>query len=175
MEPLNASQMKIALKELDLLLDRKLTLIVGGGGAMLLAHSFPLTTFDIDAVPKGLSTIELSALAAKVGRKLNISPDWLNTWYSSFTYVLPTDYEDRLVSVFKGQHLTVLALGAIDLLVMKVFAGRQKDIPHVRALIRAGADTDMVFDRIDELAKKKIPNTTKAARFLETVIDMEEG
>lgn len=172
---LTSQMMLAALKELDSILNSKLTLIVGGGGAMLLAHKFPLTTFDIDAVPKGLSSTEISELAEKVGRKLELPYDWLNTWYSTFTYVLPTDYESRLKPVFKGEWLTVLALGATDLLVMKVFAGRQKDIPHARALMRAGADVDAVFDRIDELAKNKIPGTDKASQFLDRIIEMEDG
>ena len=42
-----------ALASLDRRLAMQVTLIVGWGGAMLLANHYPLSTSDIDAIPKG--------------------------------------------------------------------------------------------------------------------------
>jgi hypothetical protein len=173
METLTAEKMRTALKALDALLDRDLTLIVGGGGAMLLAYGFPLATADIDAVPRGIPGDELAPLIEKVARELGLPHDWLNPWYSSFTYVLPADFEERLMEVFRGSHLSAQALGKEDLLLMKCFAHRQKDVAHARALVRAGADADKVFDRIEELRKRKIPGTEPALDFLEDILDQE--
>lgn len=166
--------MRQALKELDGLLDRPLKLIVGGGGALLLAHQYPLATSDIDAFPKGLTSDELGGLVKQVALKLSIPGDWLNPWFSSFTHVLPADYESRLIEFFKGSNLTAVALGAEDLLLMKCFAHRQKDVPHARALIRKGADVEMVMDRIEELQKAKIPHSKEAMKFLEDMLDLED-
>lgn len=44
-----------ALTLLDKYLELKITLLVGGGGAMILAHDFPLATTDLDAIPKSHS------------------------------------------------------------------------------------------------------------------------
>jgi hypothetical protein len=173
METLTKEKMRAALGALDALLQTKVTLIVGGGGAMLMAHDFPLATSDIDAVPRGLSSDELAPLIEQVAHDLGLPTDWLNPWYQSFTYVLAADYANRLVNVYSGQHLSAEALGKEDLLLMKCFAHRQKDIAHARALVRAGADLDRVFGRIEELEKRKLPEAKKAKDFLEDVLDME--
>ena len=172
---LTAALMLRSLAALDQKLPRPLTLIIGGGGAMLLAHSFPLATADIDAVPKGLSSDELAPLIAEVSVELGLPGDWLNQWYSTFTFVLPADYGDRLIEVFRGSHLLARALGADDLLLMKCFAHRRKDVPHARALVRQGARTDFVYERIEELAAQKIPGTEAAADFLEEILDLEDA
>ncbi len=53
---MTAAHMRDALSRLDDLLKQPVTLIMGGGGAMILAHDFPLATTDIDAVPKGMES-----------------------------------------------------------------------------------------------------------------------
>ena len=58
---------------------------------------------------------------------------------------------------------------------MKCFAQRKKDIAHARALIRDGADVELVFDQIEKLANKKIPKSKEAFDFLEEIIDLEES
>ena len=173
MESLTAEKMLQALKALDALLTVNTGLIIGGGGAMLLAHQFPLATADIDAVPRGLSSDELAPFIEQVAKELELPLDWLNPWYSNFTYVLPPDFADRLVDVFSGRHLVAQALGKEDLLVMKCFAHRPKDVAHARALVRAGADLDMVFGRIEDLRKRKIPEAKPAQDFLEDILDKE--
>lgn len=166
--------MKTALSSLDEELPSPVLLIIGGGGAMLLAYDFPLATTDIDAVAKGLTSDELKVFIKRVADKHDLPVDWLNPWFSSFTFVLAADYESRLIDVFKGQRLTAKALGKEDLLLMKCFAHRKKDVAHARALIRAGANPDMVYSRIEELAKKKIPKCTEARDFLDEIVDLEE-
>jgi len=173
MADLTAKKMREALKALDALLPKKLEIIIGGGGAMLLAHDFPLTTTDIDAVPRGMSTEELTPFIEKVAAELGLTHDWLNPWYGSFTYVLPADFADRLHDAFTGRNLHARALGKEDLLLMKCFAHRPKDISHARALVRGGADVNRVQEWIEEKRKKKIPQAEKAANFLADVLDME--
>jgi hypothetical protein len=173
MESLTAIKMREALAALDQLLTARVTLIVGGGGAMLLAHGFPLATSDIDAVPQGLTSEELTPFIEKVAMDLKLPSDWLNPWYQSFTYVLPTNYFERLINVFSGKFLTAKALGKEDLLLMKCFAHRQKDVAHARALVRENPDLDLVYARIDELKKRKIPDAAKAEDFLNEILDME--
>lgn len=173
MDTLTSQNMKKGLHRLDELLPRAATLIIGGGGAMLLAYDFPLATADIDAVPKGLSIDELKPLIESIAKEFSFPADWLNPWFSSFTHVLPADYESRLVEVFAGRNLKVSALGKEDLLLMKCFAHRQKDVAHARALVRAGAQSEVVYKRIEELARRKIPGADEAADFLDEIVDME--
>ncbi|NUM88783.1 MAG: hypothetical protein HUU37_06245, partial [Bdellovibrionales bacterium] len=95
--------------------------------------------------------------------------DWLNPYFSTFSYVLPADYEKRLIGVFSGRNLTALALGKEDLLIMKCFAHRQKDVGHARKLIRAGADLEIVEGRIQSLIERRIPGAQEALDFLDEV------
>jgi hypothetical protein len=156
-----------ALKRLDELLEFKVTLLVGGGGAMILAHNFPLSTTDLDAIPKSHSPDAIDTQVKRVAKELDISSDWLNPYFSTFTHTLPNDYGDRLINVFSGENLTALALGREDLLIMKCFAARAKDVAHARALVKAGADLRFVESHIESLKKKRIPGAAKALDFLD--------
>ncbi len=175
MGPLTLEIMKNALTRLDQILDRPVTLIMGGGGAMILAHGFPKGTTDIDAIPKGIEINELDPLVKKLAKELNLPYDWINPYYSTFSHTLPGDYGSRLITVFSGNHLKVEALSRQEMLIMKCFAHRQKDIPHAKALVRAGVDIEAVEARIQELEKKKIRHATEALDFLQDILDQVDG
>lgn len=164
-----------ALKELDSRLKSPVQLLIGGGAAMLLAHKVPLSTMDIDAIPMRtqVEPAELDALAKKVGRDLKISPHWLTGFFGTFTYTIPPDYEKRLVEVYSGKNLKAVALGLEDLLIMKCFSRREKDIGHARALVRRGADLDLVEGHIQKLLGKELPGAKEAIDFLDDVRDQE--
>lgn len=159
--------MRAALAALDSELDTSVTLIVGGGGAMILAHGFPLATSDIDAFPKKMEIAALDALVKKVAQKERLPSDWLNPYFSSFTHTLPSDYADRLIEVFRGRYLEAFALGKEEMLIMKCFAHRQKDVGHARALLKRGADVDFVESHIEKLREKGIPGAEAALDFLD--------
>lgn len=159
-----------AIKALDQLLPKSVTLIAGGGGAMILAHGFSLAT-SVDAVPKAIGPEEIDPFVKEVAKKLGLPGDWLNPYFSTFTHTLPADYGDRLIQVYQGPNLTVQALGREDLLIMKCYAGRDKDIAHARALIQNGADISFVEKHIETLKKKKIPGSSDALDFLDELTD----
>lgn len=154
-----------ALRRLDQSLSGSARLVVGGGAAMVLAYDHPLATQDVDAFAArgGLTLAELDAAARRVARDLDIAPDWLNAHFQTFAHVLPPDYASRLRRVYEGEHLRADALGPEDLLVMKCFAGRDKDRPHARKLIRLAKDLGVVERRIAELQDKGIPGADAAA------------
>lgn len=183
MGPLTAEIMKQALSRLDELLDEAwksqgkpdtIQLIVGGGGAMILAHGFPLGTTDIDAVPKGMEIAELDAFVKRIAEERKIAPDWLNPYFSTFAHTLPPDYGDRLIEVFKGKRIVARALGKEEMLIMKCFAHRQKDVGHAKALIRGGARLERVESQIESLRAKGIPGAQDALDFLDDVLEQLE-
>lgn len=156
-----------ALALLDSKLPSPVRLIVGGGSAMLLAHNYPLASSDIDAIPaSGISLDELSPFIREVAEEFSLPVDWLNPFYASFTHVLPSDYGTRLVDVCKFSKLTASALSKTDLLIMKCFAGRLKDVVHARSLVKNGADVAFVKTHIGILSKKRIPGCDRALKFL---------
>lgn len=160
-----------ALKALDKRLTQPLRLIMGGGGAMILAHGYPLATTDIDAIAVNMSIEELDPLVKAIARELNLPGDWLNPYFSTFSHVLPPDYGQRLIVAFKGRFLQVDALGKEDLLIMKCFAHRSKDIGHAKSLIKNQADLRLVEGRIMYLAKIKTKGAKEALDFLDDLVE----
>lgn len=170
-KPISQKVMQKAFECLDEKLKQKVLLIMGGGGAMIWAHHFPLSTTDVDAIPKGITIEELDPLIKKVADELNLPPDWLNAYFASFSYVILPDYEANLIPVFAGSHLQVKALSKNDMLIMKCFAHRPKDIGHARALLKQGADVNKVERHIESLLTKDIPHAQKALDFLDDLVD----
>ncbi len=164
--------MRLAFATLDKKLQEQgrsgLKLLIGGGGAFGLAYEVPIQTADIDAVPfqSKVSRAELDPLVKEIGRELDISPDWLNPYFETFLGCLPSDYGTRLKQVYEGPALSAYALGLTDLLIMKAFAGREKDMPHAKILLKKGADIDFAEAHLRELLKKKYPNAQQALDFL---------
>lgn len=165
--PLTRAILEAAFGALDSRLDRPVTLVVGGGTAMMLAHGLPVRTTDVDAYPIRGGIEEIAPHVRAVARELGLSPDWVNPHYETFAHVLPADYGARLREVFAGERLRVMALGAEDLLVMKCFAGREKDVGHARALLRRGPDLGIVEGRIEELVERGVAGAQDAADFLD--------
>ena len=141
---------------------------------MVLAYKHRLATQDtVDAfVARGsLRTSDLDAPSKKIARELDIEPDWLNAHFETYTGVLPADYGARLRRVFEGERLIVDALGPEDLLVMKCFAGRDKDRPHARKLLRLADDLDLVDRQLALLVEKGYPGASKAADWFDDLRD----
>jgi len=165
--PLSSQLALQAFEALDAELVAPVSLVVGGGTAMMLAHGLPVRTTDVDAYPRKGSLEPLLPAVRKVGKTLGLSPDWLNPHYETFAHVLPVDYGSRLVPVYGGKHLEVSALGAEDLLVMKCFAGREKDVSHARALLRRRPDLAVVERRLQELAERGVKGAQDALDFFD--------
>ncbi len=152
-----------AFEALDRRLGEPVRLVLGGGTAMILAHAHPVATTDADVFPVRGTLNDLAPHTLAVAKELDLEPDWLNPWFTTFTHVLPPDYGARLVTVFEGRHLRVDALGAEDLLVMKCFAGRDKDRPHTIRLLKIAADLERVDRHLSALIEQRIPGAQKAA------------
>ncbi len=145
----------IALEKLDVLLsdakESKVTLVIGGGGSMILQYDYAGATTDIDAAPVNSEFEHLKPYAEIVARELNIAPDWLNPYYQAFTVYLPEDASTRMQFTYKGKTLLVKSLGAEDILIMKLMAGRAKDFGHIKHLLKSKLDYKIVERRLEEL------------------------
>lgn len=164
---LDGSSIQAAFRALDARLEAPVLLIVGGGTAMLLAHGVPVRTRDIDAYTASGHLHDLAPKLREVAEEVGLPSDWLNPYFETFTHVLPSDYASRLQEIFAGRWLRVMALGVEDLLIMKCFAGREKDVGHARALIRKKPDLELVDARIQQLIEKGIKGAREAGDFLD--------
>lgn len=165
--------MKAALAGLDRLLTQPTQLLIGGGAAMVLAYKIPLATADIDGlvVRSKISQAEMMPLVHRVADDLHLPKDWLNGYFNTFLFSLPSDYHDRLTPVFQGKRLRADALGREDLVILKCCAGREKDIPHARALMRQTIDRKLVGDHLQTLMEKGIAGAERAADFFDDLCD----
>jgi len=166
---LDTARLGAAFAALDARLDREVTLIIGGGTAMMLAHHLPVRTSDVDAYPREGTLDDIAPAVRAVARELGLPSDWLNPHYETFAHVLPPDYGDRLRPVFEGRRLHALALGAEDLLIMKCFAGREKDVGHARALVKRRPDLVLVEARLQALADRGVVGADGALDFFDEV------
>jgi predicted nucleotidyltransferase len=173
---LDATRMRQALRMLDELMEEAARLVVGGGAAMVLAYDYPMATQDVDAFAAqgGLRIGQLDALAKRVAERLNIEPDWLNSHFETFTGVLPSDYATRLRQVYRGERLQVDALGPEDLLIMKCFAGRDKDRPHARKLIKLATNLEVIDQQLAHLLSRRYLGAQKAADYFDDLRDEAE-
>lgn len=171
--PLDPKRMRAALQALDACTNAPARLVIGGGAAMILAYNHPIATQDVDAFAAkgGLRLADLDSMARAVAEDLNIDPGWLNAHFETFTAVLPSDYATRLRSVFKGEHLEVDALGPEDLLIMKCFAGRDKDRPHARKLIKLAKQLDVVDRQLEYLVERRYPGAERAVDYFDDLRD----
>lgn len=165
--------MRLALEKLDAEVDQPARLVIGRGAAMILAYGHTLATQDVDAfAAKGGATVaELDAAAKRVAAELSIAPDWLNAHFTTFTHVLPADYAERARRVYDGNQIVVDALGPEDLLIMKCFAGRDKDIPHARVLLGHLTRPEVVDAQLSQLIERRIPHAQRAADFYDDLCD----
>jgi len=165
--------MRTALQALDRRLKKPTKLLIGGGAAMLLAHRCPLSTMDIDGVifQSALTQAELDPHVKAVAKELSIPPDWLNPYFNTFLYTLPADFRERLVPIYGGTHLSVLALSAEDLLILKCFAARPKDVPHARVLYRKARHPELVDDHLQRLVERNVPGAQEAWDFFAELED----
>ena len=175
MEKLSKKQILKVLKVLDSVSTKPFELIIAGGSAMICAYQYPLGTIDVDAVLRKADLSEVDNSIKKTAQKLCLSPDWLNIWVSSFTHYLPADYENRLSVLFQGKKITAKVFGKEDILILKCFAHRGKDIGHVKTLIKQKANTAFVEKHINMLLKKHIPGADKALDFLYDILDEMES
>lgn len=64
-----------------------------------------------------------------------------------------------------------MALGVEDLLVMKCFAAREKDVGHARALLKRNPDRGLVERQLQSLADRRIPGAQDALDFYDDLVE----
>ncbi|MCY4513012.1 MAG: DUF6036 family nucleotidyltransferase, partial [Bdellovibrionales bacterium] len=125
---LNKKDVLKAIQALDTIADKAFEIIITGGSAMMYSYKFPLGTIDVDVIIRKAELNEVDKYIKKTAKKLNLAPNWMNMWVSSFAHYLPNDYEKRLNIIFKGKKIIAKTIGKEDILILKCFAHRGKDV-----------------------------------------------
>ena len=119
---LNRGEMESALAELAEHLNVrnvKAKIYLVGGAVMVLAFDARFSTGDIDAsiVP----TDDVLAVAAEIGERRGLAPDWLNNSASQF---IPGFKEPDWQPILKAGNVEIVAADERSMLAMKMRAGR---------------------------------------------------
>lgn len=139
---------------------------------MVLQYNYMGKTVDIDAVPTNSEVAEdLKVLSEEVAKELKLNNDWLNSYFQSFTVYLPADAMSRVVNTYAGTSLTVNSLAIEDLLIMKLMAGRAKDLSHIRFLMKLSPNLKIVEKRLEELKFVYPKEAQKALDRLDDILD----
>lgn len=152
--------MKIKTRFIKLLrlLDRSLetdeTLVICGGMALILAHGGTRQTLDIDVIAPVPLNGHLKEKVKEIARQLDEDPSWLNDAPKGFGGYLPTGWEGRLIPVdLKLNKLKIFSLGKPDLILMKLKAGRPKDISDILSLDMNQEEADIILSDLERIAK----------------------
>jgi hypothetical protein len=160
MADLDAASLRSALADLASRLEpgREVEMLLVGGAAALLGGLLPpeATTLDCDVAQHARSAWpHLQRAAEEVALARGLSPVWLNTeCQQSASRRLPPGWRDRAI-VHRFGVLRVLTVARRDYIAMKVIAGREKDIEHLRHLEPlAGAEIDFAHTYLLDLARR---------------------
>ena len=133
----------IVKRALQLLGERLLTrhdadveVLLVGASAGMLTGQLPRgrTTVDCDVMVIAPRETEGALLAAAddVAVELGLPTCWFNTDVQLLIHALPMGWQDRRVRACASGRLRVDAIGRVDLLAMKVYAGRVQDLQDIR-------------------------------------------
>jgi hypothetical protein len=92
---------------------------------------------------------------------------WLNGSIQSYTYILPKDYKDRLVSLPPFGRVRARLLGRRDVILMKVYAMRARDVEDLRAIRPTVEELAFVREQIPSLGEKEPEKARDMVAFLD--------
>ena len=84
---------------------------------------------------------------------------------------MPLEASIRMEEVFSGKCLTVKSLGAEDIIIMKLMAGRNKDRPHIVHLKKQKLNLSIIENRLEELLKIHPAEAQKALDWFDEIFN----
>lgn len=142
------------LKHLDAALEQDELLVVCGGMALMLAFGGKRQTFDVDIIAPVPMSGHLKKKVREVALDLAVDPLWLNDAAKGYASYLPQGWETRLVEIDLGfKRLKLFSLGKPDLIMLKLQAGRAKDISDVREMNMTEEEAAIVLSNLERIAK----------------------
>lgn len=135
-----------ALTRLDSKLDDHVRLILCGGGALILAFGSQRGTIDLDVIAPIPLDKRLREKAREVAGELDVASNWLNDDCKGFADYLPGGWKGRLVPIDLGlKNISLFSLGKPDLIMLKLAAGRERDLADIESLGITKEDADIIY------------------------------
>ncbi len=151
-------------------------LLVGGAAAMLTNQLVGgRTTIDCDVMvyspASAMGAVERAA--ERVAAELQLGPRWLNSDVQMLIARLPEGWERRRVLVCHSGRMRVWAASRVDLLAMKVIAGRAQDIEDVLGMKMRSDERAFVREHL-RTVKERVPNDEDVAAAMELLEALED-
>ncbi len=140
--------------------------LVGGNGCNCLIKSYN-SEMDASLSMRALVALDsrlrvegaLLRAADEVSVRLGLPPTWLNTDVQLLRHALPDGWEARCATIHVGDALEVRAIGRIDLLCMKIYAGRPQDLEDLRSMSPTGDELGFARSYVEALRSRGEPDT----------------
>ncbi|MCP3981603.1 MAG: hypothetical protein GY716_20070 [bacterium] len=180
-DSMNTSTVERALRRLGEVLEyhREIEILLVGGAAGMVTGVLASgrVTTDCDVMvyipPDAMSAVELAA--GTVASEMSLSPTWLNSDVQLRLDALPDGWKQRQIHVGTYGRLRVYAASRLDLIAMKVLAGRDQDIEDLQAMRIRQDDAEFVADYLDSLDSKGTkPEQIEEAKVLLDSLDVHE-
>ena len=141
------------LKHLDAALEQDEMLVVCGGMALMLAFGGKRQTFDVDIIAPVPMSEHLKKKVREVAQELAVDPLWLNDAAKGYASYLPEGWEKRLVEIHLGfKRLKLFSIGRPDLIMLKLKAGRAKDIADVKEMNMTEEEAKIVLSNLQRVS-----------------------
>jgi hypothetical protein len=137
-------------------------LLIGASAGMLsgqLPRNRTTTDCDVMDIHPAAAELLLMEAAEAVAHERGLSRSWLNTDAQMLRHALPDGWRTRTVTVFLGQAIRFMAIGRVDLICMKVYAGRAQDLDDLRCMKPSGEELDVVDAYLGMLAAHGEPQS----------------
>jgi hypothetical protein len=95
--------------------------------------------------------------AQEVAEELGLAANWLNSDVQLRRDALADDWQTRRIWIGTWGQLRVFAVSRVDLIAMKVLAGRAQDLEDIRTMKPRPEDVEFVCRYLDGLAAKGTP------------------
>lgn len=146
---------------------RPVSLILGGSAALILDGDLRRPTDDGDVVASEPEIGDLQALIRDVAEHEQLPPGWLNGSIQSYTYILPRDYRERLVPLAPFGRLTVSLLDRRDVILMKIYGQRPRDVQDLHAIGPTPGELEFVRAQLPRIATKEKERADSMRAFLD--------
>ncbi len=125
-----------------------------GGGALVVMSVISRLTRDVDCldplIPENIKKASIEF--AKKYPSLSLEEDWLNNGPASLKNDLPSGWNLRLITIFKGEAMTIQTLGRSDFLKTKLYAlsDRGIDLSDCLALKPSALEIEEAYEWVSK-------------------------
>lgn len=142
-------------------------IVLGGSAALILVDALNRPTADGDVILAEPELNDIQPLLRRAADAAGVPQGWLNTSIRSYLDALPSDYTERIRWLPPFRQLTVGVLDRRDVLAMKVYARRARDIEDIVAMHPTEQEMEFVRRQLARIARSEPKRAAEMREFLD--------